>query len=209
MEYTGFWRRAGALFIDSVITVAISLILSILAVNSVASGLLIAFLYQPFFESSRMQGTPGKNLMGIRITTLDGGRISFKKAVIRFLVRFASGLLMCIGYLMALFTEKKQTLHDLAAETVVVMGEVKGLNMFEAWYQQVLSVLGMVDKVPADTAYTAPHTASYSASGASTSAPAASMATPADLAGLYDLYTKGILTEAEYNEKRAELLKKL
>ena len=94
-----------------------------------------------------------------------------------------------------LFTEKKQTLHDLAADTLVIRGEVKNVNYIQAWYYQVLSVLGMVDKIPEKRE--------------TPTAPTSTEATPADLAGLYELYKKGILTEAEYNQKREELLKKL
>jgi uncharacterized RDD family membrane protein YckC len=206
MEYSGFWRRFGALVIDSLIAFAISMVLSMFSLNSYATSILVGLLYHPFFTSSKLQGTPGKNLLGIRITDLQGRRISFKKSMIRYLMSIVSGVLLCLGYLLMLFTEKKQTLHDLAAETVVVMGEVKGLNMFQAWYQQVLSVLGMVDKVPGEMEAAA----TGSSSEASAASPSAhSQATPSDLAGLYDLFQKGILTEEEYNTKRAELLKKL
>src|SRR5687768_12437481 len=103
MEYAGFWRRFGALFIDSVIAVAISMVLTMLSVNSYATSLLVGLLYHPFFTSSRLQGTPGKNLLGMRISDLQGRRISFKKAVVRYLMSLISGALLCLGYFMALF----------------------------------------------------------------------------------------------------------
>jgi uncharacterized RDD family membrane protein YckC len=195
VEFAGFWRRFGALLIDGVFVGVLSLVFKIFAMDSVGLSILVAILYQPFFESSELQGTPGKALLNMRVTDLNGQRISFKKAVIRYVMRIISSLLACLGFLMMLFTDKKQTLHDLVAETLVVRGEVKDLNYFQAWYHQVLEVLGMVDKVPTKRTTTVE--------------PTNMQATPADLAGLYELYKKGILTEAEYNQKREDVLKQL
>jgi uncharacterized RDD family membrane protein YckC len=197
-DYAGFWRRGGALIVDGVIICLISVLFRIISLNSVGIDILLAILYNPFFESSELQATPGKAFLDMRVVSMSGERISFKKAIIRYLVRIVSGLLLCFGFLMMLFTEKKQTLHDLAAETLVVRGEVKNVNYFQAWYKQVLQVLGMVDKVPEKSGETTSSVTSGSQS-----------VTPSDLAGLYELYQKGILTEAEYSQKREELLKKL
>jgi uncharacterized RDD family membrane protein YckC len=191
-EYAGFWRRFGAIMIDGILIAVVGLFFKLLGLYSVGLDILLALLYTPFFEASELQATPGKALLDMRVVSLTGERITFKKAFIRYLVRIVSGLLLCFGFLMMLFTEKKQTLHDLAAETLVVRGDIKDVNYFQAWYHQILSVLGMMDKVPEKRDSTA--SASPSAS---------------DLAELYELYQKGILTEAEYNQKREELLKKL
>lgn len=199
-EYAGFWRRFGAIMIDGILIAVVGLLFKIIGLYSVGLDILLALLYTPFFEASELQATPGKALLDMRVVNMSGGRITFKKAFIRYLVRIVSGLLICFGFLMMLFTEKKQTLHDLAAETLVVRGEVKNVNYFQAWYHQVLSVLGMMDKIPEKRA----DTASAPSAAAGSAAPA-----PSDLAGLYELYQKGILTEAEYNQKREELLKKL
>ena len=85
----------------------------------------------------------------------------------------------------------------MVAETLVIRGEVKNINHFQAWYNQVLAVLGMTDKVPSQT------------EGGTFTTPTSQGATPADLAGLYELYQKGVLTESEYNQKREEILKRL
>lgn len=198
-DYAGFWQRFAAIFIDGIFIAIISLVLRMVMFHSVGLDILLGLLYTPFFESSEMQATPGKALMGIRVVTMGGERITFKAAMIRYLVRIVSTMLLCVGFLMMLFTEKKQTLHDLAAETLVVRGEVKDMNYFQAWYHQVLNVLGMVDKIPEKRV-----NEDASSGPVATAAPNA-----ADLAGLYELFQKGILTEAEYNQKREELLKKL
>lgn len=81
----------------------------------------LAWLYFALFESSGMQATPGKRLLGMKVTDMDGEQISFGTATGRFLGKIISGAILLIGYLMAAFTAKKQALHDLIAGTVVVL----------------------------------------------------------------------------------------
>jgi uncharacterized RDD family membrane protein YckC len=46
---------------------------------------------------------------------VDGAR-----ATIRAVVSFASSILLFLGFIIAIFSKKKQTLHDMAASTCVV-----------------------------------------------------------------------------------------
>ena len=138
-HYAGFWRRFVALVIDSIIiTVAVTIIgfvtgfIAIMngfvfksdgtLLNSILFGV-VAFvgplLYSILFESSAQQGTPGKILLNISVTDLDGNRISFGRAAGRTLCKTVSGLFL-IGYIMAGFTKRKQALHDMMAGTFVV-----------------------------------------------------------------------------------------
>ncbi len=78
------------------------------------------WLYGAIMESSGSQGTLGKMAMGIKVTDLNGGRISFGRALLRQFGKYISGSIMMIGYLMVAFTEKKQGLHDMIASTFVV-----------------------------------------------------------------------------------------
>jgi uncharacterized RDD family membrane protein YckC len=73
-------------------------------------------LYFALIESSRWQATLGKRLAGIVVQDSNGNRISFLRAFSRAIVQ----ILNTIDYLFALFTRRKQTLHDLVVETVVV-----------------------------------------------------------------------------------------
>ena len=82
--------------------------------------LVIYWLYYALMESSAKQATVGKMAMGIKVTDMDGNRIDFMKATLRFIGRVISGIILLIGYIMAAFTEKKQALHDIIASTVVV-----------------------------------------------------------------------------------------
>jgi uncharacterized RDD family membrane protein YckC len=75
--------------------------------------------YFTYFESSERQGTIGKNAMGLIVADENGNRLDVQKALIRNIMRLVSGFICLIGYLMAFFTEKKQTLHDIVAKTNV------------------------------------------------------------------------------------------
>lgn len=137
MNYAGFWRRFAASIIDSIILMIPSMLLTATVHNvgfSVGSGFLIGFLYYPFFESSALAGTPGKALLGLAIVSEAGGDITFKQAVIRFFCKYLSALLAFIGYLMQPFTAKRQTLHDMIAEVVVIRKENSPeMNYFSVW----------------------------------------------------------------------------
>ena len=82
----------------------------------------IGILYFALCESSAWQATVGKLALGIRVTDMSGQRISFPRALGRYLAKFISVLILCIGFLMVAFTRRKQGLHDLMAGTLVLNG---------------------------------------------------------------------------------------
>ncbi len=119
-NYASFSKRLLAKILDTLlIFIPIAVVGHVLPF---VGGFIALFLYYPIFESSVLRGTPGKVWAGIQVVDLQGKRISFQAAIIRHLVSYASAAIACVGYLIALFTERKQTLHDLVSETVVVYG---------------------------------------------------------------------------------------
>jgi uncharacterized RDD family membrane protein YckC len=84
-----------------------------------ALGFAIQLGYYAYFESSEKQATLGKQAMGLTVTDMNGDRITFGKAAIRFLAKIPSGLILGIGYFMQPFTEKRQALHDIISGTLV------------------------------------------------------------------------------------------
>jgi uncharacterized RDD family membrane protein YckC len=88
-----------------------------LLVNVVALAIQVG--YFTYFESSDRQGTIGKTAMGLIVADENGNRLDTQKALIRNIMRLVSGMICLIGYLMAFFTDKKQTLHDIVAKTNV------------------------------------------------------------------------------------------
>ena len=139
--YGGFWIRAVAAIIDGIIlrvvVAPIHLVFGGLGMAGMMSGLphrglallgggvtfiLLLFgswLYEAFMESSSYQATLGKMIFGMRVTDLNGNRISFERATGRHFAKWLSTMILCIGYIMVGFTERKQGLHDLLAGTLV------------------------------------------------------------------------------------------
>ncbi|MDX2415116.1 MAG: RDD family protein [Bacteroidales bacterium] len=80
----------------------------------------IGWLYFALMESSKNQGTLGKMALGLKVTDMDGNKISFGRATGRYFGKILSGMILMIGYILAGFTEKKQALHDMIASCLVV-----------------------------------------------------------------------------------------
>lgn len=79
------------------------------------------FAYAVSFETGPSQATLGKQLFGLKIVTTTGHRITATQSIGRLLVKsILSPLLFGAGFWIALFTDRKQSLHDIAASTVVV-----------------------------------------------------------------------------------------
>jgi uncharacterized RDD family membrane protein YckC len=83
--------------------------------------LVLHLLYFVWFESSKYQATPGKMLLGIIVTDLNGQRISFVRSLGRNLGKIISHLIFNIGFIMAGVTLRKQALHDMLADCLVVV----------------------------------------------------------------------------------------
>ncbi len=136
--YAGFWLRFVAYIIDGII---LAIFYSIVggfhgapqpgyyghhmhgfSNDSGISSLYIpiAWLYFSLMESSVWQATLGKRLMNIKVTDLNGMRIGFGRATGRYFAKFISAIIICIGFIMVAFTQKKQGLHDMIAKTLVV-----------------------------------------------------------------------------------------
>lgn len=150
ITYAGFWKRFAAHIIDKIILGFVALIILvpsfvILGIGFVANldefenvedlGILFAiigayllvilfvymieWLYFAIMESTR-GATVGKLVLNIEVTDLQGKRITFGRASGRYFGKILSGLLLCIGFIMAGITQQKQALHDILASTLVV-----------------------------------------------------------------------------------------
>jgi uncharacterized RDD family membrane protein YckC len=75
-------------------------------------------VYSALMESSPWQATFGKRLAGVLVEDSNGQRITLSRA----LCRSAVQILSTFDYLFAAFTSRKQALHDLAVDTLVVYG---------------------------------------------------------------------------------------
>jgi len=123
LRYAGFWLRFGAAIIDGILVGLVNGVLQGFMGKGFWYGLLsllIGWLYYTLMESSSHQATLGKKVLGLRVTGLNGQRISFGRATGRYFGKIISAILLFIGYIMAAFTSKKQALHDILAGTLVV-----------------------------------------------------------------------------------------
>jgi uncharacterized RDD family membrane protein YckC len=120
-EYGGFWKRAAAWLIDSIVVGAATGLLMTVTLGVGFIGIFFAhWLYEAAMLSSSWQTTLGKKALGMIVTDIEGRRLSFAHATGRHFAKWLSALTLCIGFIMAAFTEKKQALHDMVAGTVVV-----------------------------------------------------------------------------------------
>jgi uncharacterized RDD family membrane protein YckC len=145
VDYAGFWSRLGALLIDLslilVVTFALAFaVRTLFGIESAAGGedmengyflwrgivivmgLCVSTVYLAGLESAPGQATLGKFVMEIKVTDLEGRRISFARAFGRNIVKIIT-ILFCgplLLLVMSSFSEKKQSIHDALAGTLVV-----------------------------------------------------------------------------------------
>ena len=128
-NYATFLQRFVAAFIDGIITGIMGFIGGAILGLIVGSGggglagnflgLIIGWLYGALLESSNKQATWGKQIMKIKVSDMEGKRISFGRASGRHFAKIISTIILFIGYFMMLWTERKQTLHDVISNCLV------------------------------------------------------------------------------------------
>lgn len=138
-QFGGFWRRFAAVIIDflamlmPILLVSTLLRVSIFFVTDIDLDVLnfiesivticMWWLYYSLFHSSSWQATLGKRALHLKVVDLDGHRISFARASGRFFAQYLSAFTFCIGYMMAGWTKRKRSLHDMIAKTYVIKAE--------------------------------------------------------------------------------------
>jgi len=125
-QYQGFWIRfVSYVILDSII---IGIPLSLLQFGLIyATGtqsmtylttLLGAVII--IYMDGIKGGTPGKLILGMRIVNEKGEYIGIPMAILRYIGKIVSGIILGIGYFMIGWDEKKQGLHDKIAQTYVI-----------------------------------------------------------------------------------------
>ena len=125
MSYASRVQRLGAWLIELVVVAALLLVGLILGGDSYFAGFVIALtaIWPPFagLESSPVQSTLSGRILGLRVTDLSGEPISFNRATVRHFAMYLSAVTpFAVGYLMAFWTKRRQTLHDYVSSTLVV-----------------------------------------------------------------------------------------
>jgi uncharacterized RDD family membrane protein YckC len=80
----------------------------------------LGVLYHTTLDSSRWQGTVGKQALGIKLVDLAGQRITWPRAMGRSFASVLSMVVIYMGYLAASSDRQVRTWHDRLAKTLVI-----------------------------------------------------------------------------------------
>lgn len=143
LHYAPLWRRVLACVVDAAIVAAMvvpaALVLIWLmealhadlgmkvkharylaGIGTVACWVIGDWLYHARMGSGDWQATVGKRLLGVRVLDADGGSASFAQVSARHFAKFLSTFMLGVGFLMAAFSSRRQAMHDIVSNTVVV-----------------------------------------------------------------------------------------
>lgn len=137
-QYAGFWIRLLASLLDGVILLVAAICIMVLTgvpmehmmdfINVELEGytwqqsmyVFLSLLYVILLPASTLQGTLGKAALGLKITDVNGERISVWRSLGRALSEILSTIILFIGYIMIAFHREKRGLHDIIARTYVI-----------------------------------------------------------------------------------------
>jgi len=155
--YAGFWRRALALLLDSLLFVVLTTpllyivygqeyfswsnqntslqvygVMDFLITKVLAAALLVSFWHLA-------AATPGKQLMHLKVLDAQSlQRITVLQGLIRVAAYLVSALPMYLGFIWVAWDKRKQGFHDMIAKTVVVYEED---NYLDESLEQLISRL--------------------------------------------------------------------
>jgi uncharacterized RDD family membrane protein YckC len=141
-HYAGFWIRVVAAMFDYLlgfaamfpVRILVGSAVTLMGTNSqmpshevfalgriarISAAVLLSWAYRGGMESSVYQATLGKLAVGLKVTDVEGRRLSLAHATGRFFAKGLSTLSFGIGYVIVAFDSQKQGLHDRLAGTRV------------------------------------------------------------------------------------------
>ncbi|MGA9288762.1 MAG: RDD family protein [Anaerobacillus sp.] len=134
MRFAGFWMRFWAYLVDIIVVASLNGILitpalrgfdvpagepAFLPIQAVLTGI----IYYAYFilMTKFLSQTLGKMLFGLRVESDKGKGLTWCTVVFREGIgRFISKTILFVGFIVVAFTKKKQGIHDLFADTIVV-----------------------------------------------------------------------------------------
>lgn len=139
VRYSGWWRRAGALVIDSIVVSVVFFLIGavgfvavlldetvggIVLVLAILAAIAWSVFYWIYFTGKPPGQTVGKKALGIRVRHADEDRaIGYGPSAGRYLITFAFGIFYIpalLDYLWPLWDRRNQSLHDKVANSIVV-----------------------------------------------------------------------------------------
>jgi len=131
MQYASLWRRIIAITYDSILVISILFLMSLPLFNfnlqediflktivQIYFYLIIQYFFVWFWVNK--QCTLGMKAWKLKIIDLNGNKISYKKAILRFNVAIVSILFFGIGYIISIFRKDKKCLHDIISKTILI-----------------------------------------------------------------------------------------
>jgi uncharacterized RDD family membrane protein YckC len=151
-EYAGFWRRVWAGTIDVSLEIVVALLIAwpivsfdlvgrVLGVEHESAAFVTGFsvivllaiggwLYAALSESSRYRATIGKRILHLQVVNAEGGTLTFGQATARYVMKFISLFTLGIGFLMAGWTKRRQALHDIPTDCLVIRVPEESFSLF-------------------------------------------------------------------------------
>jgi len=153
VEYAGFWLRVWAgsidIFLEALAALLVTLVVDlamklitprfglspitaryVTGIAFIAVLTIGAWLYCACTESSSWRATVGKRIVGLQVLTASGGQISFGQATVRHFMKFLSLFTAAVGFMMAGWTRRRQALHDMPSDCIVVRVSEASLSLF-------------------------------------------------------------------------------
>ena len=131
MNYVTIWRRSASILYDSLLVLAVLIImslpffsfnleenLSLKIIVQIYYYLITQYFFVWFWVNN--EGTLGMKTWKIKIVSEDGNKISYIEAIIRFNVAILSFIFFGLGFLMCFLRKDKKCLHDFISKTVLI-----------------------------------------------------------------------------------------
>ena len=131
MNYVTIWRRTASILYDTLLVLAILIIMSIpffsfnleenfslKIIVQIYYYLITQYFFVWFWVNN--EGTLGMKTWKIKIVSEDGNKITYKEAIIRFNTAILSFIFFGLGFLISFLRKDKKCLHDFISKTVLV-----------------------------------------------------------------------------------------
>jgi uncharacterized RDD family membrane protein YckC len=150
VEYSTFWRRVGALLLDGLILLPLSLLAYVglrytrlYYLYYFVPGLLILGYYAIYLVK-RNGGTPGKRILDLKVVMLDGAPVTTNAAIIRYSVQLTLYGLSTLGMALAGFNLTDAEFQSLGylRKIQALSNHAPGWNTAVTWSAQGWYVVG-------------------------------------------------------------------
>ncbi|MBI2134995.1 RDD family protein [Candidatus Woesearchaeota archaeon] len=124
-QYAGFLIRFSAFLLDFLILWTPAFFFQFVSLR-LGSRLLyylipLAYIMLVVYMDGIKGGTPGKLILGLKIVNNNGAFIGIPKAILRYMGKILSAIILGIGFFMIIWDKRKQSLHDKIAGTFVMI----------------------------------------------------------------------------------------